>query len=134
MSITYDFNLAQQIYALCFASNAIGECTGSESVLQAKLVAALQQELPAISGGWEIAWGPRVYLPANADHPQNVWFAAVSETQKTVVVAVAGTAVLSRLDWLNDFDVDKIVDFATWTNSWNLTDGVSKPPVNTALP
>ncbi|KAK2049599.1 hypothetical protein LZ31DRAFT_627556 [Colletotrichum somersetense] len=59
---------------------------------------------------------------------ENVWFAAVSEAQKLVVVAVAGTALVSLRDWFDDFDVARVVNFDNWVGQWK--NGVPAPTVD----
>ncbi|KAJ1333152.1 Lipase (class 3) [Microdochium nivale] len=126
----FNFNLSQQVYCLSSASNAVGSMRGTEADLQTAMDTALASELPKITGGWQKSWGPRVYkqkawLPGAAE---NVWFAAVSESQSTVVVAVSGTAPVSIQDWLDDMDVEKVVNFDAWVAQWPT--GIKAPVVD----
>ncbi|KXJ86404.1 hypothetical protein Micbo1qcDRAFT_179938 [Microdochium bolleyi] len=127
MSNTYEYNLAQQFYALSAASNGVGLCKGPADQLRDKLALALKQTLPNMSGGWTVSWGPYVHKPRIAKYPQNVWYAAVSESQKYVVVSVAGTAPDSLPAWFNNLDVARVVDFAAWTDAWRQSGKVTDP-------
>ncbi|KXJ88156.1 hypothetical protein Micbo1qcDRAFT_214784 [Microdochium bolleyi] len=126
----FNFNLSQQVYCLSSASNAVGSMRGTEADLQTAMDTALASELPRITGDWQKSWGPRVYKrdPKLRGAAENVWFAAVSESQKTVVVAVAGTAPVSIQDWLDDMDVKKVVNFDSWIAQWST--GIKEPVID----
>ena len=132
MPHTYDYNPAQQIYCLSAASNAAGSTAGTQQKLQAAMKTVLQDTLPELSGDWEVSWGPKVYCkqPDNdKGYVDNVWFAAASESQKRVVVAIAGTAPPSIDDLLQDVDVFEGVDLGAWYGTWKDDDVVKEPPV-----
>lgn len=133
MPAKFDFNTSQQVYCLSSASNAVGSKKGTEADLQQAMDGALSSKLPHITGDWQVSWGPRVYKPdpEESGPVENVWFAAVSEAQKLVVVAVSGTAPPSIKDWLDDLDVESVVDFGDWVRSWSATaEGVPQPKVD----
>lgn len=129
----FNFNTPQQVYCLSSASNAVGSKKGTEADLQQAMDDALSIKLPRITGDWQVSWGPRVYKPdpEESGPVENVWFAAVSEAQKLVVVAVSGTAPPSIKDWLDDLDVESVVDFGDWVTGWSATaKGVPQPTVD----
>jgi hypothetical protein len=82
--------------------------------------------------GWEVTWGPRVWKRKPHDILSglgNAWFASFCKdvkypdgiTMDTCVIAIAGTAVLSKEGWfVEDLAVDKVVDFAGWTKDWKI--------------
>jgi len=134
----FDFNTSQQVYCLSSASNAVGSKKGTQADLQQAMDDALSSKLPQITGDWQVSWGPRVYKPdpEECGPVENVWFAAVSEAQKLVVVAVSGTAPPSIKDWLDDLDVESVVDFGDWVKNWSTSsspaEGVPAPTVDAA--
>ncbi|KAK0385314.1 hypothetical protein NLU13_7790 [Sarocladium strictum] len=132
MAPRYTYNVWQQIYSLSAASNLVAAKIATEADLQAAMEKALDKKLPTINGDWQVSWGPRVYKPnpEKKGPVENVWFAAVSEEQKLIVVAVAGTAPPSIRDWFDDFDVARVVNFDNWVASWNNNNGVPKPEVD----
>ncbi|KAI1495903.1 hypothetical protein F5X99DRAFT_402064 [Biscogniauxia marginata] len=133
----YDFNIFQQIYCLSMMTGFVSKQTGSEQFLQDKLKECLDEALPELPGSWSISWGPRVYQELNPEEedksdesdkrgPDNVWFAAVDDTQKVCVVAIAGTASNSDADIYQDITVSKVVDFDAWVELWSLY-GIPEP-------
>ncbi|KAH7014475.1 Alpha/Beta hydrolase protein [Microdochium trichocladiopsis] len=132
MTTPFNFNTSQQVYCLSAASNAVGSKQGTEADLQQAMDDALASKLPQVTGDWEVSWGPKVYkpMPEESGPVENVWFAAVSESQKLVVVAVSGTAPPSIKDWLDDIDVERVVNFGTWVGSWSTSTGVPVPVVD----
>ncbi|KAI0427982.1 hypothetical protein F5Y09DRAFT_349944 [Xylaria sp. FL1042] len=136
MGDPYNYDIFQQIYCLCMATGAVGNIIDSEENLQAALKKALDEHLPELSGSWTISWGPRVYqeqTPDSLGGPDNVWFAAVDDTQKVCVVAIAGTASNSLVDIHEDLDISDVVDFDYWVEQWSLQ-GIPRPPRSTPDP
>jgi hypothetical protein len=130
---SFDYSSFQQLYALSSLSNAIGDLTGTEAALQSAMESLVDEFLPQINGkAWDLTWGPRVYKndPKNSTTgPDNVWFATADDSQKVVVVSIAGTAPCSWEDWLQDLDITSAVDFVDWSTSWSAS-GVITPPSN----
>ncbi|RYC56616.1 hypothetical protein CHU98_g9587 [Xylaria longipes] len=130
MGDPYNYDLFQQIYCLSMAVNIVSGYEGPEATLQAALKQALNRVLPQLTGNWRVSWGPRVYKEKNQDStdggPDNVWFAAVDDTQKVCVVAIAGTSAKSWADIYQDFDVREVVDFNAWVKLWS-PQGIPQP-------
>ncbi|KAI1442919.1 hypothetical protein F5Y02DRAFT_420523 [Annulohypoxylon stygium] len=130
MDCPFDYNLFQQIYCLSFASNIVSGFEGSEKDLEKRMKEALNKVLPCLPGDWVISWGPRVFKKddpnSSCGPPDNVWFAAVSEAQKTCVTAIAGTAHGSTAAIIQDLDVYKVVDFNAWVEEWSPSE-IPKP-------
>ncbi|KAJ2988461.1 hypothetical protein NUW58_g3967 [Xylaria curta] len=133
----FNYNLFQQIYCLSMASNIVGKTEGTEANLQAAMKQALNQKLPILTGSWALSWGPRVYQEQDPDSPKggpdNAWFAAVDDTQKICVVAIAGTASNSDVDLHQDIDVKDVVNFNAWVDQWS-AQGIAKPTVSVPDP
>ncbi|KAI0097366.1 hypothetical protein GGR51DRAFT_566575 [Nemania sp. FL0031] len=121
----YNYDLFQQIYCLSFCANFV-DWHGSEETLQTALRQTLDEALPNLTGNWTVSWGPRVYKkysPESEDSPpDNTWFAAVDDTQKVCVVAIAGTVITSVQDLYQNFDVLEVVDFDDWVSQWSFED------------
>ncbi|KAI0555812.1 hypothetical protein F4679DRAFT_6327 [Xylaria curta] len=130
MDDPYHYNIFQQIYCLSMATGIVSNNQGPEAVLQAALKESLNQVLPQLTGNWAISWGPRVYKEKNQDSaeggPDNVWFAAIDDTQKVCVVAIAGTASNSWADIYQDFNVYEVVKFNDWVKLWS-SEGIPEP-------
>ncbi|KAI0457204.1 hypothetical protein F5B21DRAFT_464717 [Xylaria acuta] len=128
------YNLFQQLYCLSMVPNLVAAHQGSEEALQDALKKSLNELLPQLPGNWSISWGPRVYKVKRKDPskggPDNVWLAAVDETQKICVVAIAGTALNSLADIYQDLWVHKVVDFNAWVDQWS-PQGIPKPKTST---
>lgn len=123
MGDNFNFDIFQQIYCLSFVAGSVGSMEGSEATLQAKMKQALAKTLPELTGSWTLSWGPRVYKEQTPESskggPDNVWFAAVDDTQKVCVVAIASTACNSPADLHQDLDVTHVVEFNTWVKLWS---------------
>ncbi|TRX94670.1 hypothetical protein FHL15_004442 [Xylaria flabelliformis] len=134
MDDPYHYNLFQQIYCLSMATGIVSNRQDTEAVLQAALKESLNEVLPQLTGNWSISWGPRVYKEKNQDSseggPDNVWFAAVDDTQKICVVAIAGTASNSLADIYEDINVYEVVDFNAWVKLWS-HEGIPEPVKST---
>lgn len=131
---TYD--QFQQYYCLNAAANAVGKMKATEATLQNSMYTVLTNSLPKLTGGWQLSFGPRVYKKQDGPNtgPDNAWYAAVSDSQKICVVAVAGTSLNSPQGWVNiDFGVNQVVDFAAWTDNW-YAKGVTAPSPITSPP
>ncbi|KAI8946621.1 hypothetical protein F4801DRAFT_563819 [Xylaria longipes] len=130
MGDPYNYDLFQQIYCLSMATGIVSNYEGPEATLQAMLKQALNKVLPQLTGNWSLSWGPRVYKETNQDSteggPDNVWFAAVDDTQKVCVFAIAGTASNSWADIYQDFNVREVVDFNAWVKLWS-PQGIPEP-------
>lgn len=111
--------------------------TGPEQILQDKLKECLDEALPKLPGSWSISWGPRVYQELNPEDedtgdesdkrgPDNVWFAAVDNTQMVCVIAIAGTASNSDADIYQDLAVSEVVNFDAWVELWSPA-GIPEP-------
>ncbi|KAI0548417.1 hypothetical protein F4679DRAFT_574201 [Xylaria curta] len=128
------YNLFQQIYCLSVAANIVSQHEGSEETLQNAMKQSLDKVLPVLSGDWAVSWGPRVFKARNKDlpggGPDNVWFAAVSQSQKVCVVAIAGTSPNSWADMQQNFGTHKVVDFNAWVEQWS-PEGIPKPQTHT---
>lgn len=98
----------------------------------------MQTELPAIisaiSGQWEVVWGPVVWKaqPVNPfTGPDNSWFVAHSpgvvfddgSTHEAYVIAIAGTSSIYG-GVAEDLQVGTVVDFLKWVAS-----GITQPTV-----
>ncbi|KAI0977643.1 hypothetical protein F4678DRAFT_413627 [Xylaria arbuscula] len=133
MAKDFNYNLFQQIYCLSMVTGIVGKVEGPEADLQAQMKQKLSELLPSLTGSWSITWGPRVYQVENPESdkggPDNVWFAAVDDTQKVCVVAIAGTASNSDADIHQDVDVAEVVDFNAWIKLWSPQD-IPKPTVS----
>jgi hypothetical protein len=119
----------QQLYCLSAASMAVGGLEGTEQALEETMNTTLRTYIPQLTGNWRLAWGPRVFKSEKDNTsmgPDNAWFAAVSDTQKILTVAVAGTSPSSIPGWIIDFDVTSVVDFSAWTTTW-ATEGIQRP-------
>ncbi|KAH0562178.1 hypothetical protein GP486_003122 [Trichoglossum hirsutum] len=131
------YNFYQQLYCLSVVSNAVTKLSGTPQALQAAMEKALQSNIPDLPGNWNVTWGPTVLktspdLNVGAD---NVWFVAVSDTQKACVVAVAGTATTTTRGspgWIIDMDVENVVDFEAWTDTWTIQ-SISEPPISSPV-
>ncbi|KAH9986837.1 hypothetical protein F4779DRAFT_624249 [Xylariaceae sp. FL0662B] len=125
-----NYNLFQEIYCFSVASGAVSKREGSDESLEEAMEQALNETLPCLPGSWSISWGPRVFKEQNPDSfsggPDNVWFAAVDETRKVCVTAIAGTAYHSRADIIQDLAIFKVVDFNAWVEQWS-SDDIPKP-------
>ncbi|KAI1194026.1 hypothetical protein F5X97DRAFT_338231 [Nemania serpens] len=128
MGDKWNYNLFQQIYCFSMITGIVGEIKASEQELQDAMIATFNEVVPGLSGSWTISWGPRVYKEEDKPDtgPDNVWFAAIDETQKICVVAIAGTQSNSVPDLYQDFDVIEVVDFNAWVGQWS-KDGITQP-------
>ncbi|KAH8165089.1 hypothetical protein CIB48_g3149 [Xylaria polymorpha] len=124
MTDPYNYNLFQQIYCLSFATGAVGNQQDTEANIQAALKESLKKTLPKLTGNWALSWGPRIFKEEREDPakggPDNAWYAAVDDTQKVCVLAIAGTADNSWADIYQDFNVIEVVDFDAWVKLWSL--------------
>ncbi|KAF4571724.1 hypothetical protein EYR40_008247 [Pleurotus pulmonarius] len=131
------YNIHQQVWSIGLASN-IG-CLGTESELQHKMDRHLQSSIDEMKiGPWEVVWGPSIWklepddAGSGADHS---WFVARNPAadwgnegpRDTYVISIAGTANKSDVDFHEDVDVDRVVDFESFAGA-----GVSSPPVPAA--
>ncbi|KAI0205628.1 hypothetical protein F4808DRAFT_239716 [Astrocystis sublimbata] len=130
MSDQFDYDLFQQIFCLSMATGIVSDQQGPEAVLQNAMKKSLTKALPKLPGKWSISWGPRILKEKNKESekggPDNVWFAAVEETQRICVVAIAGTASNSWADIYQDFDVWAVVNFDEWVQQWSSA-GIPRP-------
>ncbi|KAI1392095.1 uncharacterized protein F4822DRAFT_389616 [Hypoxylon trugodes] len=131
MDSQLNYNLFQQSYCLSVAANIASHHEGTEETLENEMKQTLNQTLPTLPGKWEVTWGPRVIKEQNKPDspkggPDNVWYAATDETQKICVVAIAGTAHKSWVDWLQNLAIQEVVDFNAWVDQWS-SDGIPKP-------
>ncbi|ETS79360.1 hypothetical protein PFICI_09213 [Pestalotiopsis fici W106-1] len=119
-----------KLYTLSLFSNAVANRQGTEAALQQCMEDILPSEIENLDNSWALSWGPRVYKKNKLDihnGPDNVWYAAVNESEKVVVVAVAGTSTKSLQGWvIIDFNVAQTVDFEEWTGTWT-SDEIPKP-------
>lgn len=117
----FNFDIYQNAYCFAMASGGVGKLKGSDSYLQGVLKKALEKNIPTLTGDWSIGWGPRVFkkLPESiTGGPDHTCFAIVDHNQKYCIVAVAGTADDSEVNKLENKQVDRVVNFKTWTDSW----------------
>lgn len=115
-------DLFQQYYCLNAAANAVGKQQGHTADLQNAMYKVLNNSLSSLTGGWQLSFGPRVYKKNDSAStgPDNAWYAAVSDSQKICVVAIAGTSLASPQGWCAiDFGVGRVVDFGAWTANWS---------------
>lgn len=129
----FDHTTTQKLYYLGFAAGAAGDHKGAKQDLQARLHKALDHLLPTLPGNWKLSWGPKVYKKHADDEthgPDCAWFAAVNDSQKLCVVAIAGTAAASDMA-LKELNcaINHVVDFDSWVQSWSASDGT--PPFET---
>lgn len=126
-----------KLYTLSFFSGAVGNMVGTQACLQKAIDDVLPGEIQKLESNWALSWGPRVYKRDPEDvlfGPDNVWYAAANESEKLVLVAVAGTAAKSEQGWLViDGDVRQTVDFKKWIATWTLND-IPKPNPSFATP
>lgn len=119
-----------KLYTLSFFSGAVGNMVGTQASLQNAIDDILPGEIQKLDSNWALSWGPRVYKRDPEDvifGPDNVWYAAANESEKLILVAVAGTAAKSEQGWLViDGDVRQTVDFKKWIATWTLDD-IPKP-------
>ncbi|KAJ8116874.1 hypothetical protein ONZ43_g4342 [Nemania bipapillata] len=94
------------------------------------MIKTLDEALPTLSGHWSLSWGPRVYRENNPSSetggPDNVWYAAIDDTQKICVVAIAGTVFTQWADIYQDFNVLHVVNFNDWVGQWS-TENIPRP-------
>jgi hypothetical protein len=128
-----NWNLHQQIFAVCLASNAAIGKTGTQAYLQAYLYGQIVQKMKQYTADeWTIGWGPIVWTknPTEDEGIGNACFVARNkaltfedgETYDTYVVSIAATS--STYDWIvEDFGVGRVVDFNAWVQG-----GIDKLP------
>ena len=138
-----DLNVFQQICAQMFTVNLDGMFIGPESLLQKAMNKAATHLIEKSLGkyGWKITWGPRVWkspkskLAAGLD---NCWMISMAPgvvypdgtKYDTYVVAIAGTAVFSKTDWVEeDFGVNHCISFDAFTRTFK--DGPIPEPQKT---
>ncbi|KAI0162450.1 hypothetical protein BJ166DRAFT_612223 [Pestalotiopsis sp. NC0098] len=126
-----------KLYTLSFFSGAVGNMVGTQASLQNAIDDVLPGEIQKLDSNWALSWGPRVYKRDPEDvifGPDNVWYAAANESEKLILVAVAGTAAKSEQGWLViDGDVRQTVDFQKWIATWT-SDAIPKPEPSFATP
>lgn len=139
-------NLFQQIHLQSLTANLAGSIVGPEWILQdAMNIAAKRMVKKHLSQyGWDITWGPRVWKSKTSkvyEGLNNCWMVMKAPNVEypdgtkfdTYVVAIAGTTVFSTEDWkFEDFGVDKVVDFNTYTKTF--TTGSADPPAGVQNP
>ncbi|KAI0874740.1 hypothetical protein GGS24DRAFT_500450 [Hypoxylon argillaceum] len=137
MGEQYDYDLFQQIYCLSMITGIVSNKHGSEETLENAMKQALGEALPHLKGNWNVSWGPRVYQEndpySDFGGPDNVWFAAIDETQKICVVAIAGTVFTQWADIYQDFNIIHVVNFSDWVKRWT-PEGIPKPQASIPLP
>lgn len=126
----------QQRFALNMLANVVGSSRGTEELLESQFFTILNQQLPLMAGGWELAWGPKVYKddPNSNNPPVNAWFVASSASQGLSVLSIAGTAPTSIMGWLQDFNVVPVIDWQNWVSTWSSSGGVTSVPSPAAPP
>ncbi|KAG8623503.1 hypothetical protein KVT40_008479 [Elsinoe batatas] len=128
-----DYDIFQQIYVQAFAADLMSVVSGSEWALQLafswavkKAIAILNKQSPP---DWAVQWGPRLFKDNTLGSAglDNAWFISFASGVKyldgssfdTYVLSIAGTAVVSKADWLiQDFKVQEVVDFSAWIKLW----------------
>ncbi|CAE6475227.1 unnamed protein product [Rhizoctonia solani] len=139
------FNSFQQTFALSWASNLVGTCTGSAAEIQDKLNKALSSDYlnNNVGPGWSVVWGPAIWQhnpnPEKPAGPDNVWFIAkhdsfVTEGQDpkpAYVVCIAGTAGTGEgFDGtFEDVAVGRVVDLNQWIPDGFTGDVIPSPAV-----
>ncbi|KAF9490939.1 hypothetical protein BDN71DRAFT_140869 [Pleurotus eryngii] len=130
------YNIHQQIFSVSFASGIVTGCLGSQADLQQKMDESLQPSLDRLNiGPWRVVWGPVAWklnpddTSSSADHSFYVARNAAADwggrdLWNTYVIAIAGTATNSDVDFHEDVDIDRIVDFETFASG-----GGSSAPV-----
>ncbi|KAK1625457.1 hypothetical protein BDP81DRAFT_452915 [Colletotrichum phormii] len=139
-------NLFQQIHLQSLTANLAGSIVGPERILQDAMDIAAKHMVKKHLGqyGWDINWGPRVWKSETSkwyEGLNNCWMVMKAPNVEypdgtkfdTYVVAIAGTAVLSREDWVyEDFGVNKVVDFDSYTKTFK--SGSAEQPVGVQNP
>ncbi|TKX18227.1 lipase-like protein 4 [Elsinoe australis] len=127
-----DFNLFQQICIQIFTANLAGAFFGTEKFLQRAIDAAANHAVDKYLAkyGWKITWGPRVWKSPDSHFYEgldNCWMITMAPgvvypdgaKYDTYVVAIAGTAVFSAKDWVQeDFGVDHVIPFDAFTKTF----------------
>ena len=121
------------MFALSTASNTVGNYKGTQRNLQKRMQTELPGIISAISGQWEVVWGPVVWkalpdIPFTG--PDNSWFVARSpgvifddgSIHEAYVVAIAGTSSIYG-GVAEDLQVGTVVDFLGWVAS-----GITRRP------
>ncbi|KAF4581816.1 hypothetical protein EYR40_002834 [Pleurotus pulmonarius] len=134
--MTSSYNIHQQIFSLSLASGIATGCLGTQADLQQKMDESLQPAIDNLGmGPWRVVWGPTVWklnpddASSAADHTFYVARNSLADWGNrdywnTYVVAIAGTATNSGVNFDEDVDVDQIVDFEAFAS-----DGGSSVPV-----
>ncbi|KAF4564068.1 hypothetical protein EYR36_003319 [Pleurotus pulmonarius] len=131
------YNIHQQIFSLSLASGIATGCLGTQADLQQKLDESLQASINGMNiGPWSVVWGPVAWkldpedTSGSADHSFYVARYAAADwgggkLWNTYVVAIAGTATNSDVDYHEDVDIDRIVDFEAFASDG----GISAPVI-----
>ncbi|NEQ48741.1 MAG: lipase family protein [Leptolyngbya sp. SIO3F4] len=124
---TGSFDLTQTAFLFSWIANASATVSGTEQEVADTVYSYLAdpENLDAllvryqndlIGNDWELVWGPAVYeiKPGDQGEADNTAYVVYSPSQKTYMVAMAGTNPNSALDWLDeDFDT-RMVDWKTF--------------------
>ena len=138
-----DLNVFQQICVQIFTVDLDGAFVGPEKLLQKAMNTAANHAIDKWLGkyGWKITWGPRVWkspkskLTAGLD---NCWMISMAPgvvypdgaKYDTYVVAIAGTSVFSKTDWVEeDFGINNVISFDAFTKTFK--DGPIPEPQKT---
>ena len=119
-----DLNVLQQVCVQVLAANLV------EKMLQQAMNSATKFMIDDWLGkyGWKITWGPRVWKsPKSVAGLDNSWMISMAPgvaypdgaKYNTYVVAIAGTAVFSATDWVQqDFGVNHVISFDAFTKTF----------------
>lgn len=118
------YNLQQQAFAVSALSNSVG---GVQNDNQQQLEQLLAQDITAkltspifksFIGDWTICWGPAVFVKDKDDVADNAMYAAQNQSTKDIVVGIAGTNAVSKVDIAEDMDVGNTVPFPGASGAW----------------
>ena len=127
-----DLNLFQQICVQIFTANLAGAFVGPEKLLQKVMNSAAKFAFDKWLSkyGWKLTWGPRVWKfpkSKSLEGLDNCWMVSIApgvvypdgSKYDTYVVAIAGTAVFSATDWVQeDFGVNNVISFDAFTKTF----------------
>ena len=127
-----DLNLFQQICVQIFTANLAGMYVGPEKMLQKIMNSAATHSIDKwlTKYGWKITWGPMVWIAPKSKFYEgldNCWMISMAPgvvypdgaNYDTYVVAIAGTAVFSKTDWVQeDFGVNHAIYFDAFTKTF----------------
>ncbi|QRV82519.1 Lipase (class 3) [Ceratobasidium sp. AG-Ba] len=125
--MTTDHNVFQQVFSLSFASNLVGDCTGTGGKLEEELAEKLPAALQKAGPGWEVAWGPTIWKLHDwwpFSRQDNAWYVAKNDalqfedgvTRPTYVIAIAGSSGI--YDYITeDCDIAQVISVDDWVAS-----------------